>query len=150
MCLSEWHGLAAHESDLERVRALVAPQGLDGRTSVAWHGAVVNLPYADNLVNRVIVPDDSVVSRLASPFDELIRSLCPDGVAMLDDKAARALEDNPGDLVNRLRSDPRIDHVETIESGRTWLTFRKKRPQGMAEWTHFRYLNFRRFQGDFW
>ena len=126
------HGLAARESDLQRVRALVASQGLDGRVSVSWLGAAVHLPYADNLVNRVIVADDSVVSRLASPLDELIRILCPDGVAMLDDKAA-------GDLVTRLRGDPRIDDVETVQRERTWLTFRKKRPPGMGQWTHFRY-----------
>lgn len=133
------HGLAANESDVELVRALIASRGLDGRVSAAWLGTATNLPYADNLVNRVVVPDDSVVSRLESPLDELLRVLCPDGVAVLDDRVARALGDAPGDLVKSLRSDPRVDHVETIESERTWLAFRKKRPQSMAEWTHFRY-----------
>ena len=99
------HGLTAHESDLKRVRALIASQEMDGRISVAWHAAAAHLPYADNLVNRVIVSDDSVVSHLASPLDELIRILCPNGVAMLDDQAA-------SDLVKRLRVDPRIDQVD--------------------------------------
>ncbi|MHC4399588.1 MAG: outer membrane protein assembly factor BamB family protein [Planctomycetota bacterium] len=133
------HGLAAHKSDVKRMRALIASRGLDGRVSVALLGAATKLPYADNLVNRVVVRGDSVVSRLESPLDELFRILCPGGVVMLDEKAALALRGDLEDLVKSIRSDPRADHVETIEGERTWLTFRKKRPKGMAEWTHFRY-----------
>jgi outer membrane protein assembly factor BamB len=133
------HGLAAGESDVEPLRALVASRGLEGRVSVAWIGAAKSLPYADNLVNWVVVPDDSVVSRLESPLEELIRILCPDGVATLDAKVARALADSPEDLVESIRGDPRVDYVQSVQSERNWLTFRKKRPQGMADWTHFRY-----------
>jgi len=58
---------------------------------------------------------------------------------MLTEEAARALGDDPEELVVSLRSNPRIDHVEIAENDGTWLKIQKKRPTGMADWTHFRY-----------
>ena len=133
------HGLAADESEVAKVRGFIASRGVHGRVSVSWHGAAKKLPYADHLVNLVVVPDQSVVSQLEAPIEDIVRVLCPDGVAMLAEKAAGALADDPEALISSLLSNPRIDHVETIVDEGTWLKIQKKRPTGMADWTHFRY-----------
>ncbi len=133
------HGLTADESEVEKVRSFIEQRGVYGRVSVSWHGAAKKLPYADHLVNQAVVPDPSVVSQLEAPIEEIVRVLCPDGVAMLAEKAVRALGDDPEELGNSLCSNPCVDHVEITKNDGTWLKIRKKRPSGMAEWTHFRY-----------
>lgn len=133
------HGLAADDSELNIVRTFIRSQGVYGKVSVSRQDVTRKLPYADNLANRVVVPDESVVSRLESPLEEITRVLCPEGVAILGPKAARALGVEPQKLIESLRSDPHIAQVETIKGQDSWLMIRKKRPQGMGQWTHFRY-----------
>jgi len=133
------HGLTADESEVEEIRNIIESRAVYGRASVSWLGDAKKLPYADHLANLVVVPDQSVVSQLENPIEEIVRVLCPDGVAMLADKTARALGDDRKAMVNSWRSNQRIAHVEITENDRTWVKIRKKRPAGMADWTHFRY-----------
>lgn len=73
------HRLDNNTSRVTKVRALIESKGLYGQISVE-HWAKQHLPYADNLVN-VIVADDT----LGIPREELLRALCPHGVAYVRD-----------------------------------------------------------------
>jgi outer membrane protein assembly factor BamB len=69
------HGLARHAADARKARAHIRSLGLYGKVSVErWSGD--GLPYADNLVNLLVAEDPA-----APPKDEIMRVLCPDGVA---------------------------------------------------------------------
>ena len=71
------HGLDADAGDIERARAFIRKQGLYGPVSVErWTGG--RLPYADNLVNLLVVQNPDNVSH-----DEMMRVLAPHGVAYI-------------------------------------------------------------------
>lgn len=99
-------GLDAKASNVEAAREYIDTRGLYGKVSVD-HFSGGRLPYADNLVNLVVVSD------LAPQVDdrELGRVLCPGGVAV------------------RIGSGTRDAKPETI--------VRKPWPEAMDEWTHF-------------
>lgn len=69
------HGLDPNAQKVDVVRKVIRSQDLYGRVSVErW--TPPRLPYADNLVNLIIVDDPASVS-----MEELMRVLAPDGVA---------------------------------------------------------------------
>ena len=75
-------GLDADAKNVAAARQYVQSLGLYGKVSVEqWSGE--RLPYADNLVNLIVVSDPATVAK-----DELLRVLCPGGVAVfLDSKS---------------------------------------------------------------
>ena len=69
------HGLDPDPANVERARQHVRSLGLYGKVSIErWSGPT--LPYADNMVNLVVVQAPGAV-----PTAELMRVLCPNGVA---------------------------------------------------------------------
>ncbi len=71
------HGLATDAKNVAAARKHIQSLGLYGPVSVQqWAGD--RLPYADNLVNLVVVEDPGQVSR-----DEVLRVLAPRGVALI-------------------------------------------------------------------
>ena len=71
------HGLDSDSTDIAAARDHILKQGLYGPVSVdRWDGR--NLPYADNLVNLIIVEEHENVSEA-----ELLRALAPNGVALI-------------------------------------------------------------------
>jgi len=69
------HGLDADAANVERARRHIRDQGLYGPVSVdQLHGD--RLPYVDNLVNLLVAEDLGDV-----PMAEVLRVLCPNGVA---------------------------------------------------------------------
>ncbi len=67
------HGLDTDAKNVAAARQHVQSLGLYGKVSVEqWSGE--RLPYADNLVNLIVVRGPSSVAR-----DELLRVLCPGG-----------------------------------------------------------------------
>jgi len=70
------HGLDTDAANVAAARAMLRTKGVYGATSVdQWDGR--NLPYADNLVNLVIVPAGAAVKT-----EEIMRVLAPNGVSM--------------------------------------------------------------------
>jgi SAM-dependent methyltransferase len=70
------HGLDQDPANVEKVRELIRAKGLYGPVSVELlRGG--RLPYADNLVNLLVISDDCDV-----PREELLRVLAPGGVAL--------------------------------------------------------------------
>ena len=73
------HGLDKNAGSIEKARNHISSKGLYGEVSVEhWPGLV--LPYNDNIVNLLVAVDSSGVSA-----DEVLRVLCPQGVAYLKD-----------------------------------------------------------------
>ncbi|MHC4507859.1 MAG: outer membrane protein assembly factor BamB family protein [Planctomycetota bacterium] len=70
------HGLDARAESIEKAREQIEDIGLYGQVAVdSFDGT--HLPYIDNLVNLVVSEDLGRVS-----MDEVMRVLCPDGVAL--------------------------------------------------------------------
>ena len=101
------HGLDANAANVEKARAHLRSLKLYGGVSVEqWAGRY--LPYADNLVNLVVVSgDEGRVSK-----EELLRVLAPGGVACFGD-------------------------ARSEERGARWKKMTKPRPKEIDEWTHF-------------
>ena len=74
------HGLDAEAANVAKARGHVAGLGLTGKVSVAQL-AGARLPYVDNLVRLVVADDLGAV-----PMAEVMRVLCPDGVAYINGK----------------------------------------------------------------
>ena len=71
------HGLDPDQNNVDEARNYIRPMGLYGDVSVA-HFDGKYLPYADDLVNLVVSTDLGDVS-----IDEVMRVLCPNGVAFI-------------------------------------------------------------------
>ncbi len=100
------HGLDAAAANIAKARAHIQSLGLYGTVSVEqWDGK--RLPYIDNLVNLVICEQAGLV-----PQDEMMRVLCPDGVAYIR-------RSQPGAAVPQ------------------WTKSVKPRPKETDEWTHY-------------
>jgi outer membrane protein assembly factor BamB len=119
-------GLDADAAKVEVARRHVQSIGRYGTVSVdAFDGK--RLPYIDNLVNLVVAEDLSDV-----PVDEVIRVLCPGGVALIP-KAGGEVAGIGGPAGGR--SAVRAEEVEL--GARTWTKIVKLRPAGIDEWTHY-------------
>jgi len=71
------HGLDSGPGNIHKAREHMRKLGLSGKVSVElWTGK--RLPYIDNLVNLLVLEDSKNV-----PMDEVMRVLCPDGVACI-------------------------------------------------------------------
>ena len=112
------HGLDTNAANVAKARAGIQKMGLYGIVSVeTFDGA--HLPYADNLVNLIVVSGGEVrVSR-----EEILRVLAPGGVALASEVRDQKSEASGGEEVE-------ID-------GRTWVRRGKRWPREIDEWTHF-------------
>ena len=75
------HGLDADADNIEKARKHIQSLGLYGKVSVELFEGN-RLPYADNLVNLVVAENPGRVS-----MDEIMRVLCPNGVAYLKEES---------------------------------------------------------------
>ena len=83
------HGLDADAKDVIRARKYIQSLGLYGKVSVGEFDGR-HLPYADNLVNLIIVGHPGSV-----PLKELDRVLCPNGVAYIRKQGGRTRRAKP-------------------------------------------------------
>jgi len=113
------HALDTGTEDVSKARETIKARGLYGRISVdAFDGS--KLPYAENLVNLVVIRDTGCGIRDA----EIMRVLAPGGVALVP-----AISDQ--------RS--AFNREEVKIGGRVWLKLVKPRPVEIDEWTHYLY-----------
>jgi outer membrane protein assembly factor BamB len=76
------HGLALDDRSVDAARHTLLEKGLYGVASVErWAGAPA-LPYADNLVNLLVADLDALGKKAPRP-EEILRVVCPGGVAYL-------------------------------------------------------------------
>ena len=76
------HGLDADAASVEKARAHIRALGLYGPVSVERWTDPAHLPYADNLVNLLVISDSGLqISEHKIPEEEILRVLAPLGVA---------------------------------------------------------------------
>ena len=75
------HGLAANPGDLKKARGLVQSKGLYGPISIDLCPDTGRLPYCEELVNLVVVSDETLADE-----EEVMRVLAPGGVARIGEK----------------------------------------------------------------
>ena len=122
------HGLDANAANTVKAREHIKSRGLYGRVSVRqW--SEERLPYADNLVNLLVVSDEGRV-----PREELMRVLAPGGVALISEVRDQKSEISRG--AERLRV-PTSTAGEVNIDGRKWRRLVKRWPREIDEWTHF-------------
>jgi len=109
---------------VEKARQEVPSQNLYGLVSVDRLGAPNKLPYAENLVNLLVLADPSAV-----PPGEMARVLRPGAIVLLPQKP---------DAEASLRA-AGLEEVQVVEAGRTWVKGRKPWPAEMDQWTHSRH-----------
>ena len=125
------HGLDADPANVENARAHVRALGLYGKMSIECLGGA-RLPYANNLVNLVVVSvDETQVSR-----EELMRVLAPGGVALISEVRDQKSEISRG--AERLRV-PTAAAGEVNVDGRKWAKLVKRWPKEIDEWAHVLY-----------
>jgi outer membrane protein assembly factor BamB/ubiquinone/menaquinone biosynthesis C-methylase UbiE len=84
------HGLDEDVKSIEKARDYISGKNIYGEVSVEqWSGKV--LPYNDNVVNLVVAEDLGNVS-----MNEVMRVLCPKGVAYIKDK--KTVKPRPSDI----------------------------------------------------
>ena len=85
------HGLDASEANVTAARRNVESAGLYGPVSIA-HLSGARLPYADNMVNLLVIEDMGKVAP-----SETMRVLCPNGVAYMrkGDKWVKSVKPRP-------------------------------------------------------
>jgi len=84
------HGLDEDAKSIEKARDYISGKDLYGEVSVErWSGKV--LPYSDNVVNLLVAEDLGDVST-----DEVMRVLCPNGVAYI--KGKKTVKPRPSDI----------------------------------------------------
>ncbi|MFC1498120.1 PQQ-binding-like beta-propeller repeat protein [Verrucomicrobiota bacterium] len=111
------HCLDVDQKNVDKARKYIQEKGLYGKVSVnVFDGN--NLPYADNLVNLIVVN-----SAIRVPHSEIERVLVPRGVAVIKEEGNK-------DLISRI-SYP----VSRIRNGFVKIT--KPVPPSIDEWTHW-------------
>ena len=120
--------LVPEDALLSEARESIRGKGLYGPASVSvWRSS--RLPFADDLVNVIVIDDASLLQQRDGAVAECLRVLAPYGTAFLAgagaDKVARAF---------------RMAGLEThpVEgSDGAWLMGRKPFPAQMDEWPHY-------------
>jgi outer membrane protein assembly factor BamB len=123
------HVRCADESAVGKLRARAEQAGLGiGRVAVE-QGPLDRLPYADNIVDLLIVPDWQPEGG-SSSMAELLRVLCPRGVVLLGGSATAAVKE--GARAAEVKS---VD--EFAAGGTTWLRITKAPLAGAGDWSHW-------------
>ncbi|MFC1497604.1 PQQ-binding-like beta-propeller repeat protein [Verrucomicrobiota bacterium] len=129
------HCLDVDQKKVAAARKYIQTKGLYGKVSVdVFDGK--NLPYADNLVNLIVVNSairnpskrDKSATCPATAGSELERVLAPRGVAMA--RKGSGLDFTGGDGAESKRPDPE----EGLDG---WSIFTKPWPPSIDDWTHY-------------
>ena len=124
------HGLTLTEADVDKARVNIGSQGIYGQASVEMLRGK-RLPYADNLVNLLVVSDWSKVAAKGVPLSEVVRVTCPDGVMLIGGASEAELNGS----LSRLG----VKKLKKVQAGSVLFKAVKLRPPEMDEWTHWRY-----------
>ncbi|MFC1497608.1 PQQ-binding-like beta-propeller repeat protein [Verrucomicrobiota bacterium] len=116
------HAIDLDQKKVAAAREYIQGKGLYGKVSVdAWDGK--RLPYADNLVNLIVMN-----SAFRVPRSEFDRVLAPRGVAMA--RKGSGLDFTGGGGAESKRPDPE-------EGLKGWTMFTKPVPSSIDDWTHY-------------
>lgn len=134
------HGLALDRNSMESARQHLESKGVYGQVSVDSI-SLERLPYADNLVNLLIADDLPVLLARKLSLKEVMRVLCPDGIAYLGQSLERRASGKAltEEQLKAHLSGAGIKEYQIMKLEGVWAKVRKPRPQGMNEWTHKSY-----------
>lgn len=120
------HMICTDDEQIDKARDSLGARGLYGLATVGGLQRQGKLPFTENLVNLLVVckADEPPTS-----LDEAARVLCPDGVLLAADGLFSVDELKAAGLCQ----------VRAIESGGSWLTAKKPRPDEMDQWGHSRH-----------
>jgi len=93
------HGLAADAESVQKARAAIRAKGIYGLASVERRASFDSLPYADNLLNLLVADLDALKAK-APPRVEMLRVLCPKGIAYLKSggKWSKTVKPRPAEM----------------------------------------------------
>ncbi len=117
------HGIIPDPSSVESVRQDIASSNLYGQV-VANHSSLTNLPYADLLVNLLIVDDFIAQQEKGLTVEELMRALAPKSSILLGNAPAN---------IEQIVSESGYGDAQ-IRQHDTWTQIIKPWPEGMDEW----------------
>ncbi|MHC4502302.1 MAG: outer membrane protein assembly factor BamB family protein [Planctomycetota bacterium] len=131
------HALYPDRGTVDKARKDIRSRGACGRVS-ADVSAYRRLPYAQILVNVIVVDRFPVLKGQGLSLEELKRVLCPLGTAFFavgadTDEVAR---DRAGALKSALGASG-FAGVETIRQAGTWVKAVRPWPADIDEWTHY-------------
>lgn len=125
--------LAADRAQRDKLREEIRGTGLYGSVS-ADVLAVPSLPYADNLLNLVVIDNFAKLESRGLSVDEIRRVLAPLGTAYLGGRAdSRAWAERLCDTL----AASKLSKVAIVGNGRTWVRFSRPWPQEIDHWTHY-------------
>jgi outer membrane protein assembly factor BamB len=117
--------LCTDAQPVEEVRRAIGDRGVYGRVSAVLQPDG-GLPYADNLVNAIILADSGVLSRSERLPDEIQRVLAPLGSVYIRGRLESARQQALAGVGLRLVEQPADD----------WLKATKPWPADIDEWSH--------------
>ncbi len=132
------HGLSASREAVERARRTIDSRGLAGVVSVE-ESSLGRLPYADHLVDLLVVDGLADLKRKGLQLDEVPRVLRPGGVAWLGQRAGAGGSPLTGEQLTGMMRDAGLDRFDVSESGGIWAKFIGPVRADMDEWTHPRH-----------
>lgn len=124
------HGLAADEAAVTKARGYLASRAGRGDISVE-ESSFRRLPYADNLVNLIVVDDLSVLLSKGLSLTEVGRVLCPGGVACFGWRG-----DADPSVPDRLKA-AGMEGYGNFQQPVGWIKWVKPRPKEMDDWPCF-------------
>jgi outer membrane protein assembly factor BamB len=130
------HALFRDDTELRRARDAIRTLGVYGRVS-ADRSEPKQLPYAENLINVVVIERYQQLAAGGIPLDEINRVLAPLGVAYLGGPAADWVP--PADWPAKLRQQAQsagLGKPELVSAAGTWLKVTKPWPADIDQWSH--------------
>jgi outer membrane protein assembly factor BamB/SAM-dependent methyltransferase len=133
------HVWAPEQDQIRQLRHQARQAGMALDRFSATAGEIERLPYADNMIDLVVVTNAS--ARLMTQLDvsEVMRVLRPEGVAII----GKAMRSSGGDVsqeeLQRWSSDSELtaETPDALEAIGTWIQLRKPIPANTGEWTHW-------------
>ena len=133
------HGLDADAANVEKAQRRIRSRGLYGLAWAEERRTFAELPYAENLANLIVM--DDIPEGTGPPLKEVMRVLCPNGVAYLgqsESAAKRGVRLDP-DKFERKFSALGIEGLQVIPRQGVWARIQKPWPDEMDDWTHPRH-----------
>jgi len=131
------HGLEPNAALADAAIRFIRSRGIYGQVWAERYSDK-ELPYCENLVNLLVVDD---LPGTDVPIQEIMRVLCPGGVAVLGqcERAAAAGKKLDLDSLKRRLADAGVTDVQVVERNGIWVRLGKPRPSEMDDWGHPRH-----------
>lgn len=117
------HGISPDEADVEAARQYIASSNLYGQVTVD-ESSLTSLPYADHLINLLIVDDFTALHDAGLSIEEVMRVLAPKSSVLLG---------NAQTNIEQLVGAAGFGAAQINQDG-AWTQIIRPWPQGMDEW----------------